>query len=365
VSGHRTLLIVDKVSAGEALRLRAGVASVKKGRPQSEVVVVVPSSAATLFRAGIEADRVIPSSLYDVVSSHVTRLRLKKVFELTRLVWRTGIGYDEVIMLGWGSTLLNVFGRVAGRRTIGFSHRWPWLLDVSLGYYDLASDLVEQATDTLRHAGIEPADDRTSVGVHSDLDELAIAELLASSNLASSSRLVVLHTGSDWACQQWQPVRWAELADALVQRHGAEIVFTGLAREREYVERTRAAMTSASVSFAGRTTLGQLAALLRRSSLCVTVDSAAYELAQAVGVPTVVLASPTLPVTLPALSQHRALVINKTLPDVREVITSCKLKHINGPIDFTNQCHDYGCPFAGMRYITVDQVLQAAEVQLA
>jgi hypothetical protein len=68
---------------------------------------------------------------------------------------------------------------------------------------------------------------------------------------------------------------------------------------------------------------------------------------------------------LPALSQHRALVINKTLPDVREVITSCKLKHINGPIDFTNQCHDYGCPFAGMRYITVDQVLQAAEVQLA
>jgi ADP-heptose:LPS heptosyltransferase len=362
---RRILVFLDKHSVGEVLRLRPLASAVKAARAESQVVLVVPSSAAAFFHPGIEADRVIPSSLYEVASSSLTRLRLKKLAEVMRLAWRVGIGYDEVITLGWGSTLLNVMGRIAGRRTIGFSHRWPRLLDVSVGQYDLAADLVDQAGDTLRQAGIELETDSGSAGVYSDLDDLAVGELLAAGNLAGSSRLVVFHTGSDWACQQWQPARWAELADELVHRHGAEIVFTGLARERDYVERTRAAMSSASVSFAGRTTLGQLAALLRRSSLCVTVDSAAYELAQAVGVPTVVLASPTLPVTLPTPGRRRALVINKTLPSIREVVTSCKVKHIDGPIDFTNQCHDYGCPFAGMRYITVDQVLQAAEVQLA
>lgn len=39
------------------------------------------------------------------------------------------------------------------------------------------------------------------------------------------------------------------------------------------------------------------------------------------------------------------------------MIIRCQFWHINGPITFDNQCHDYRCRFAGMPSITVDHVM--------
>jgi ADP-heptose:LPS heptosyltransferase len=363
---HRRILVVlDKHSVGEVLRLRPLASAVKAARAESEVVMVVPVGAAAFFREGFEADRVVASRLAEMSNSRGMGQRVRKLRELVRLVWRVGLGYDDVLALGWGSTLLDIFGRIVGRRTIGYSHRWPGLVDVKVGKYMLEGDLVQQTQHTLRAAGIEIDLHDTVDHFYSEADDAAITDLLAASGLKDTAPLVALHTGSDWACQQWQPKRWSELADRLVQEQGVNIIFTGLPREHEYVEHVRDSMRCASTSLVGRTTIGQLAALLKRCSLCVTVDSAAYDLARLVEVPTVVLASRTMPLG-PLRSQNDSQTeINRTPAEIRGTITQCQFKHINGPISFANQCHDYGCPFAGMRYIPVDEVLQAARVQMA
>lgn len=361
---NRILVVMDKVSIGEALRLRPLVASVRKRRPESEIAVVVPASAAEFFEADREADHVISSRLYEIAGSSLAGLRVKKAIEFMRLLLRVGAGYGEVITFGWGSSLLDVLARIAGRRTIGYSHRWPRLVDVSIGRYDPDGDVVEQTEPTLRAAGLGGSASGASAEVHTESDDAAVDDLLLRNQLMGSPRLAVVHVGSDWACQQWQPARWAELTDRLIEERGVDVIFTGLPRERDHVESIRDAMRRPSTSLVGQTSIGQLAALLKRCALCVTVDSAAFEIAQIVGVPTVVLASPTKPGIL-ASTMRRAVVINETLPEIRPVITRCKLKHIDGPIDYSNQCHDYGCPFAGMRYITVDRVLDAVRLQLA
>ena len=138
-----------------------------------------------------------------------------------------------------------------------------------------------QHATLLRAAGIEADEVARPYISYSDENKATITRTLQEHRLAGNERLIVLHPGSDWACQQWLQERWSELADALVTRYGATILFTGSASETAYIEDIQKRMKAPSVSLTGKTTLPEMAALLSRSLLCVCTDSAIFELTQA------------------------------------------------------------------------------------
>jgi ADP-heptose:LPS heptosyltransferase len=200
----------------------------------------------------------------------------------------------------------------------------------------------------LEAAGIRFPDPPISALVVSEVERDDARGLLTRRGRRHERPLVVLNTGSDWACQQWTPERWAQLADQLIRQFEPEIVLTGLADDSDYIEKIQRGMTSASISLAGETNLRQLAAVISLASLCVSVDSAAHDLAQALGVPAVVLAGPTVPEAPPTRSLY---VINQTAQGLRKTILGCQDKFPDG------FCHDYACPWAGMKNISVERVL--------
>ncbi|HEY6203808.1 MAG TPA: glycosyltransferase family 9 protein, partial [Candidatus Limnocylindria bacterium] len=190
-----------------------------------------------------------------------------------------------------------------------------------------------------------------ATSIRTTIDEVSAADLLRGQPL-DETRLVVLHPGSDWACQQWLIDRWAELADVLVTDYEASIVFTGAAAEASYIESIRASMRAGSVSLAGATTLPQVEALLSRALLCICVDSAVYDLALGTRTPVVVLAGPT-DTERGALDRPIPLVVNRTPPGLRDEINRCK-----EPKDVFGGCLNYACPMAGLRHISVSAVLE-------
>ncbi|HEU5101395.1 MAG TPA: glycosyltransferase family 9 protein [Roseiflexaceae bacterium] len=103
--------------------------------------------------------------------------------------------------------------------------------------------------------------------------------------------LVVLHPGTGGPAKLWFAERWAAVADGL-QAAGAQLVLTGGPDEQALVAEVAAHMQSSALSLAGQTSLGQLAALLRRSALVLGVDSGPLHLAAAQGVPTLHLYGP-------------------------------------------------------------------------
>jgi heptosyltransferase-2/heptosyltransferase-3 len=122
-------------------------------------------------------------------------------------------------------------------------------------------------------------------------DDIIWADDWIAAQALDGAPLVVLHPGTGGPAKLWFPERWAAVADA-IQAAGARLVLTGGPDEQALVAEVAAHMRSDALSLAGQTSVGQLAALLRRAALVLGVDSGPMHLAAAQGTPTLHLYGP-------------------------------------------------------------------------
>ncbi len=118
--------------------------------------------------------------------------------------------------------------------------------------------------------------------------------------------LAVLVPGTAWESKHWTAEGFAEVGRHLL-RTGYGVVLTGAARERPRCQAVAAACPGAC-DLSGRTALSELAALLRRASVCVTNDSGSMHLAAALGRRVVSVFGPTDPVWVGPFGQPEGVV---------------------------------------------------------
>lgn len=124
-------------------------------------------------------------------------------------------------------------------------------------------------------------------------DELAI-EL----GLNGAGTVIGIHptTSPVAMSRRWPAERFAQLADELVQEEKATIVFTGAPADKELVENIRSKMNQHSVSTVGRSSLKQFAALTKKMSLFISLDTGPMHIAAAMGTKVIGLFGPNTPV---------------------------------------------------------------------
>ena len=121
--------------------------------------------------------------------------------------------------------------------------------------------------------------------VLTDAPELRVdpqaAEAVARLNL--SPRLIVIHCASNEASRDWPRANWAALLDQILREPGLSVAEIGL---------HPAVITEASArrrTLCGKLTIQQTAAVLSKATLFIGIDSGPAHLANAVGVPAVIL----------------------------------------------------------------------------
>ncbi|MDH2427512.1 glycosyltransferase family 9 protein [Sphaerisporangium sp. TRM90804] len=106
---------------------------------------------------------------------------------------------------------------------------------------------------------------------------------------------VVIHPGGDDPARRWPPDRFAQVARA-VAAEGLRVVVTGGARERPMALLVAAqAVLPPSAVLAGRTSLGELCALVAGARLVISGDTGMARLATAYGTPSVAVFGPRPP----------------------------------------------------------------------
>jgi ADP-heptose:LPS heptosyltransferase len=107
--------------------------------------------------------------------------------------------------------------------------------------------------------------------------------------------VTIVHPGAKSPSRRWPAERYVAVARALAAR-GHRVVVTGSAGERDLAQRVadEAALPSAAV-LAGRTGVGELAALVAHARLLVSGDTGIAHLATGYGTPSVVLFGPMSP----------------------------------------------------------------------
>jgi len=182
-------------------------------------------------------------------------------------------------------------------------------------------------------------------------DEALTKQYLEARGVGERDVLVALHPGAGAAVKLWRNEAWAEVAAALARHCGAKIVVTGSTEERSMAEQIAARMQTRPLLAAGETTLGQLAALLRRCRLAIGTDSGPLHLAVAVGTPTVHLFGPAdARLFGPWGDPARHRVVTSRL----ECVPCHRLDYAGDEIEL------HPC----VRWITVEQVMDAARALL-
>jgi heptosyltransferase-2 len=184
-----------------------------------------------------------------------------------------------------------------------------------------------------------------SIGIR-ETDRQAAREMLRSAGFSEGQVIIGVNPGAYYGeAKRWFPARYAAVADALAAQFGAQIVLFGSSSDLPVVEEVASPMKHSPLILAGRTTLGQLMALLQECRLLITNDSGPMHLAAALDVPQLALFGSTSEIATGPLSRYATVI-----------------KH---PVA-CNPCFLRKCPtdFRCMKGISVQQVLEAAQAML-
>jgi ADP-heptose:LPS heptosyltransferase len=124
-------------------------------------------------------------------------------------------------------------------------------------------------------------------------DEEFVGKLIRDEGLAGP--IVVMNPGAKSHLKRWKADGFAAVADALAESCKADIVLVGLEEDAAVAEEVIKKMKRKCANFVNRTNIRQLAALLKRSRLLITNDSAPLHLGCAVGAKVLALFGPTDP----------------------------------------------------------------------
>jgi N-acetylglucosaminyldiphosphoundecaprenol N-acetyl-beta-D-mannosaminyltransferase len=167
--------------------------------------------------------------------------------------------------------------------------------------------------------------------------------------------IIAIHAGSGGysLARRWEPEKFAAVADALAERHNAQIVLVGGAGDDTAA--VKAAMRSPVLDVTGKTTLGQLAALLEDCSLFIGADSGVMHIAAAANTPVVAIFGPSnANAWSPWATDGFATV-------VRSAPACSPCSYVGTEVGLRNGCAARTC----MRMVTAEQVIAAAETRLA
>lgn len=117
-------------------------------------------------------------------------------------------------------------------------------------------------------------------------------ELLGKCGLASFGRWVTINPCSRWKYKEWGYENWGEIIDRLWSDHRLAAVLIGSSEEADAAKAIISGRSDHAFALTGKTTLGELAALISMSTLHLGVDSAAPHIAMAVGTPSLTIFGP-------------------------------------------------------------------------
>ncbi len=138
-----------------------------------------------------------------------------------------------------------------------------------------------------------------------------VKELLGKWGIVDGDKIVYANPVARWDTKLWTKKAWAECADVLIDNLGAKIIFCGSKADSGYIASIIDQMRNDCVMAAGKITLPQAVALLKRSDVYLGVDSGPMHIAAFVGTPVVAVFGPTDPRKVgPYGLGHRVVSLN-------------------------------------------------------
>lgn len=175
-------------------------------------------------------------------------------------------------------------------RRVGYDYKLGFLLTERIKHtkqFGRKHEL-EYNLDVVRALGIVPKDKNVYMPIKLE-SERWVDETLAHYGVTSADKLLAVHPGASCISKIWPVERFAEAADRLRQKYGFKVLIVGGPKDRDITHTLAEAMYEPGFDLGGRTSISQLASLLKRCRLFISNDSGPVHIASAVGTPVIAI----------------------------------------------------------------------------
>jgi predicted lipopolysaccharide heptosyltransferase III len=281
----KNILVIKLRYLGDVLLATPVLRALREAYPEARLTALVNEGTEDVLRWNVDLNDLL------VVRRRGIRAGLVFLADIRRRQ------YDCVIDLTDGDRSALIARWSGASVRIGFNeeHRWRGLLYTTALTVPPGMHRIERDLQALRALGLDPKATTPVLRTTPQDDEKA-ETLLHGFGITSGGRpLVMMQPGARYWFKAWPPERFAELADRLTERFGCRVLLGGDVREVPLAEQICSLARSSPVVLAGRTTLLQYAAVLRRCALFVGNDNGPMHMAAAVGIPVVAVFGPSDP----------------------------------------------------------------------
>jgi len=289
----RRILVVQTQRLGDVLCATPLLTALRREFPAARLTALVHRPHDAILQGNPDLDEVLT---YDRQTTHRTlRGRLALIGDLREREFDWALSIHAASSVAFALWQANIPWRTCVWR-YGERKRPPWARmfhqHIRQDRLDGRRHEVDHNLEVLRELGLEPAHEGLRVVV-SEAEVAAADALLAELGRDPARPLAVIHPGHGGGRQSWPAAGYAGVGRGLTAR-GWQVAVTGGPGEAAEAEEVAAGIGEAGVlRLAGRTGLRQLAAVLGRAGLFVSVSTGPMHLASALRVPAVTLYGPT------------------------------------------------------------------------
>lgn len=306
---------------GDAVMTTPAIGAIRGTFPNAHITILATPLVAELFSPHDHIDEIM---VYDKKGQHAGfagRLLMARQLRARH--------FDMAILLqnAFDAALITWLARVPirmGYRTDGrgflLTHGCALSLETKRLHH------VEYYLKMLASFGITTGTKTLSLMV-TDNEEREASRVLLEAGINSGDCMIGINPGATYgSAKRWYPERFAAVANELCRRWGAKAVITGSPTEREIADEIAAAMDGACLNLAGRTSVRELMALIKRCDFFITNDSGPMHIAAAFNVPLVAIFGSTDHTTTSPFSD-RAVVVRQDAECAPCLLRECPTDH--------------------------------------
>ncbi|RJO65144.1 MAG: lipopolysaccharide heptosyltransferase II [Candidatus Omnitrophota bacterium] len=333
----KRILIVRTDRIGDVLLSTPVIKALRQAYPCAYIAMTVAPYAADIVEGNPYLDEII------IFAKESRDKGLIGNFRFVRRLRRQKFDVCFVLHPTTRLHLLMYLARVP--RRVGYNRKLGFLLTDRIVHKKQTGEKHESeySLDVIRYLGIEADDNNPFMPIRQESEAWAETQL-QNAGIRSDDKILAIHPGASCRSKLWPEENFASVCDQLTERVGFKVVVVAGPKDTEIAERILARMRHRAVNFAGKTSVSQLASLLKRCSLFISNDSGPVHIASALGIPVVAIFGRSQnglsPVRWGPLGEKSA-VLRKNVGCVECLAHNCKKE------------------FACIRAITPDDVIKA------
>ena len=279
-SEPQRILIIRTDRIGDVLLSTPVIKNLRLVFPSSNIAMMVGPYAADIVRTNPYLNEVI---VYDKDGLHrpwwasvkFSLFLRKKHFDLALILHPTNRVH-----------IVSFFAGIPKR--IGYDRKLGFLLTDRIKHTKQLGEKheLEYSLDLIRYLGIEPKEKDLFMPIREE-SERWVDELFRQEGIKPTDKLLAIHPAASCPSKIWPAHRFSEVADRLIKEYGFRVIVIAGPRDVRLAEEVIKNMHHSAINLAAKTSVSQLASVLKRCNLFISNDSGPVHIASAVGTPVI------------------------------------------------------------------------------